>query len=341
MARGGHLTWGDGGRLDVLELSDMLQSVLSDNADAILVIADDGTILAVNPASEELFDKFAGELVGSTFGYPLSTDRAAELDIPRNGDVHVAEMHVARTRWRGEEVNVATLRDVTERRGAEQRLRDFVSIASHELRTPATSIAGFATTLIDHYDELSEDERRRSLEVINRQARRLVALASDLLELARIEDGSLQSFPRMVSLRACVDAAVESVGVPEVEIVDCDGVALFVDDEHLVRILVNYLSNATKYGAPPITVRARRAGRFMEVVVSDAGDGVPPDFRPRLFERFARASSGSGDKVGGTGLGLALVAALAAINGGSAWYRPNEPKGSQFGVSLPADLRDV
>lgn len=320
----------------MVELSDMLQSVLVDNADAILVIADDGTILAVNPASEELFDKFAGELVGSTFGYPITPDRSAELDIRRDGDVYVAEMHVARTRWRGEEVNVATLRDITERRGAERRLRDFVSIASHELRTPATSIAGFAATLIDHYDELTEDERRRSLEVINRQARRLVALASDLLELARIEDGSMQSFPAQVSLRACVDAAVESAGL-DVEIVDCDDIDLFVDDEHLVQILVNYLTNAGKYGAPPISVRARRSGRVVDVIVSDAGDGVPREFRPRLFERFARASSGSGDKVGGTGLGLALVAALAAINRGSAWYRPNEPTGSQFGVSLPMD----
>lgn len=335
MARGGHLTWGDGGRLDVVELSDMLQSVLVDNADAILVIADDGTILAVNPASEELFDKFAGELVGSTFGYPVTPDRPAELDIPRKGDVHIAEMHVARTRWLGEPVNVATLRDITERRGAERRLRDFISIASHELRTPATSIAGFAATLIDHYDELTEDERRSSLEVINRQSRRLVALASDLLELARIEDGSMESFPSQVSLRACVDAAVESAGLEDVEIVDCDGIELFVDDEHLVQILVNYLTNAGKYGAPPYAVRARRSGRVVDVIVSDAGDGVPPEFRPRLFERFARASSGSGGRVGGTGLGLALVAALAAINRGSAWYRPNEPKGSQFGVSLP------
>jgi signal transduction histidine kinase len=125
--------------------------------------------------------------------------------------------------------------------------------------------------------------------------------------------------------------------VADVEIVDCDDLDLFVDDEHLVQILINFLSNAEKYGAPPITVRARRSERSVEVVVSDAGDGVPSDFRSRLFERFARASSGGGDKVGGTGLGLSLVAALAAINGGSAWYRSNEPKGSQFGVSLPVN----
>lgn len=335
MARGGHRIWGDGERLDVVELADMLQSVLLDNADAILVIAEDGTILAANPAAEVLFGRLAGELVGSAFGHPVSTEGVAELSIKGPGGVRIAEMHVGRTRWQGDSVNVATFRDISERRAAEQRLRDFVSIASHELRTPATSIVGFAGTLTEHYDVLTEDERRRSLAVIHRHAKRLVHLATDLLELARLEDEGIQTFPRLVPLRTCVDAAIEVAGVDDVEVVGCDDIDVFVDDEHLVQILVNYLSNAEKYGAPPVRIEARPRDGFVDIVVIDHGEGVPPEFQARLFTRFARASSGVAAKAGGTGLGLALVAALAALNGGEAFYRPNAPTGSQFGVSTP------
>lgn len=312
----------------------MLQSVLLDNADAILIIAEDGTIMAVNPAAEELFGRLAGDLVGSAFGYPLTVDAAAELDILGSDEPRVAEMHVAATRWAGESIHVATLRDITERRRIEERMRGFLSVASHELRTPATSIHGFATTLLDHYGVLSEEERRNSLEVIARQSKRLVGLATDLLELARVEDGRVQCFPRRIVVRDCLRAAVEAAAIGEVEIRCPDDLVAVVDDEHVTTILVNLLSNAGKYGAAPFSIDVAADGGTLELVVRDCGDGVPPEFRPHLFERFARAD-GRTRNVSGTGLGLALVASLAEVNGGSSWYRPNEPSGSQFGLSLP------
>jgi signal transduction histidine kinase len=104
------------------------------------------------------------------------------------------------------------------------------------------------------------------------------------------------------------------------------------DRDHLEQILVNYVSNALKYGESPVRIDAHRRHRWVEVVVADEGDGVPEEFVPRLFEKFAQAGrirSGSG-----TGLGLSIVRGLARAQGGEAWYEPVEP-GSRFCVRLP------
>jgi signal transduction histidine kinase len=98
---------------------------------------------------------------------------------------------------------------------------------------------------------------------------------------------------------------------------------------------LNYVGNAFKYGAPPIAVELLDAGDMVEVRVRDGGEGIPPEFAPHLFEKFAQASTGSTRGASGTGLGLSIVQGLARANGGEAWFEPNEPSGSVFGVRVP------
>jgi signal transduction histidine kinase len=98
-------------------------------------------------------------------------------------------------------------------------------------------------------------------------------------------------------------------------------------------MLVNYLSNAFKYGKPPFTITLAESGGAGVVRVSDNGAGVPPQFVPRLFERFSRGPSVA--QAGGTGLGLAIVRELAEAQGGEAWYEPNHPQGATFCLRLP------
>src|SRR4029077_4450248 len=105
-------------------------------------------------------------------------------------------------------------------------------------------------------------------------------------------------------------------------------------------ILLNYLTNARKYGAEPITVDAVRRDDWVEVCVRDAGPGVPLDFVPRLFEHFTRVEGNRGGQQG-AGLGLAIVAGLAHANHGSVWYEPNVPTGSCFGVRVPQAPADA
>ena len=107
------------------------------------------------------------------------------------------------------------------------------------------------------------------------------------------------------------------------------------DPDHVQRILANYLTNAIKYGEPPIDVRLGSVHGFIEVRVVDRGPGVPVDFEPRLFGKFSRAEGTATAGRTGTGLGLSIVRGLALANGGDAWYERNVPRGSCFAVKLP------
>ena len=107
---------------------------------------------------------------------------------------------------------------------------------------------------------------------------------------------------------------------------------VLADPDHLHQMLTNYVANALKYGRAPYTIDSRMDNGFVEIRVSDRGDGVPEAFVPRLFERFAQAGQGDG----GTGLGLSIVRGLAVAQGGDAWYEPCEPHGGCFGIRLLA-----
>jgi signal transduction histidine kinase len=222
-----------------------------------------------------------------------------------------------------------------ELRAADEMKSHFVAVASHELRTPLTSILGFATTLLRFWHRLSDEQRRGQVGIIEEQAQRLARLVDDLLTLSRIEAGVLETRPDRVELAPAVDHAVGSFpgweGVVEVSV--APGLSVHADPDHVQQIVVNYLSNAMRYGAPPFELDARQSDRWVDLTVRDAGGGVPETFRSRLFEAFAQAPSAHG--AGGTGLGLSIVRGLAEAQGGRAWFEPNEPRGACFAVRLP------
>ena len=223
-----------------------------------------------------------------------------------------------------------------ELRAADEMKSHFVAIASHELRTPLTAVLGFASTLLAHWDRIPEDERRAQVGMIDRQARVLARLVDDLLTMSRIEGGALEIRPRPVDVLESVQDLLMAVGCrdDEVAIDVVDGLEVLADPDHFRQIVTNYLTNALKYGRTPIRIEAVPANGAVEVRIRDQGEGVPPDFVPRLFERFAQAP-GVAQAHRGTGLGLSIVRGLAQAHGGDAWYEPNEPMGACFGVRLP------
>jgi len=225
---------------------------------------------------------------------------------------------------------------------ANAAIREFLAMVVHEIRTPITVISGYANLLRDAPNTFTPAEQTESLSTILAQTERLRRLTDTLLTHEGLEAGALTARPTEVCVMEAVDGALAAAGPGAADFkVCCDaGLTARVDPAHLQQALVNYATNAMKYGAPPYTVTAaRETGDPPAVVirVSDEGDGVPDEFVPRLFGRFAR-SDGARTRTGvhGTGLGLSIVAGLAHANGGDAWYEPGEPRGARFCLRIPA-----
>lgn len=226
---------------------------------------------------------------------------------------------------------------------------DFVAMTSHELRTPLTSILGFTESLRVQRDRLSDEQRDRFVEGIDRQAKRLFRLVDDLMVASRLDAGSLGAAPENVEVRRFVDEALETLSYPEVEVDVPDELRVRVDPDHGRRMIVNLVRNAQKYGRPPITVGATVEDGDVVVSVTDEGPGVDPDFEDQLFQKFSRADVQASREHGGTGLGLAIVRGLAEVNGGRVSYAPVRPgvewrgpdddreqrRGARFSVRLP------
>jgi PAS domain S-box-containing protein len=251
------------------------------------------------------------------------------------------------------------IEDITQRKQAEHSLREyarelaeanrelraagelkdhFLAVTNHELRTPLTSILGFASMLREGWEGLEDPDRRDFVDRIHRQAARLAALIEDLLTMSSAKAGALDLTIEPVEVGPAIREAVHSMGPGDQEVrVSCaPGLWVMADADRLYRILCNYLSNGFRHGAPPVSVEARREADWVEIRVTDAGPGVPPEFVGRLFDKFAQAEPNASLSLGGTGLGLAIVRELAQAQGGTAWYEEAEPRGSTFCVRLPS-----
>lgn len=218
---------------------------------------------------------------------------------------------------------------------------DLVSAVSHELRTPLTIIRGFASTLSRGSAELSP-EAKDALGLIDQHARRLDGIVSDMLLTARLaneeETPTPSSVPVVSHVRAVVGQLPEAPGMP-VEVSGPPGVMATADVSHVTTILHQLLSNASKYGAPPVAVDVEVVDGSVELRVSDGGRGLTPQAAQTLFGQFAQADAGDRRRSRGVGLGLWIVQQLAELNGGSAAYRSGERP--TFVVSLPVAATPV
>ncbi len=237
---------------------------------------------------------------------------------------------------------VVSARDVTEVRRIEAARRDFVSNASHELRTPVSAIAGAAETLLS--GALSDTVTAQGfVEMIARHAERLARLTGDLLDLSRLESGAANLERESLDAAALARSVLELVR----HRAESGGVALAIeapavvevsaDRRRLEQVLVNLLDNAIKYTPSNgrVNVRVIRSGeRGARVEVADTGHGIEPHQLERIFERFYRVDSGRSRDAGGTGLGLALVKHLVQAHGGEVGAASSSA-GSTFWFTVP------
>lgn len=226
-------------------------------------------------------------------------------------------------------------RDVTERKALLEELADlaearseFLAVTAHELRTPVAVVNGFSSTLRDHWDELEEGERREMVAALARGGERLSRLVDDLLTAARLEAGALEVSPQPVALIGVVEEVAADLSADVT--IDLPDLRVNVDHGRLQQMIGNYLTNAVRYGKPPVTITATREEGAIVLKVCDAGEGVSPDLLPRLFGKFERGSAQDG-----TGLGLFIVRELARAQGGDAWYEPPATAGACFALRIP------
>jgi two-component system sensor histidine kinase BaeS len=230
------------------------------------------------------------------------------------------------------------------RRAELDRLKDeFVLTASHELRSPLTSVQGFAELLMLERDSLTP-RQAETVEVILDNCRHLVRLLNDLLDLARSDAGRLSIRPQPTEVAPLVEdvvrtmrAQTEAGGQVLSEQVEPGLPPINVEPDRIRQILVNLLTNAHEYSpkGASIGVAARAVGAEVEITVSDDGPGIPAEQLEHIFERFTRGDAGLTQRVGGTGLGLAISKSLADLHGGSISAESTVGQGSAFRLRLP------
>ena len=237
---------------------------------------------------------------------------------------------------------VLVLHDLTDIRRLETIRRDFVANVSHELKTPLTSISGYAETLLA--DHPGEETTRRFLETILANARRMQRLVDDQLDLSRIESGNWRPSPRRILTENALRETWTASGRPGPSehvfriLVSSGAESVFVDPEAFRQVLANLFDNARRYTAPggAITALAIREGAGVRVSVSDAGTGIGSEHLPRIFERFYRADASRSRSEGGTGLGLAIVKHLVESHGGRVWAESELGQGTTIHCWFPA-----
>ncbi|HWH01127.1 MAG TPA: PAS domain-containing sensor histidine kinase [Pilimelia sp.] len=209
---------------------------------------------------------------------------------------------------------------------------DLMSMVSHEVSQPLSSVASLSELLSAEWPELPDDTRRDLAQKIDRNTRRLTTMINDMLLLFRLDAGIVSARRAAVPIGEVVDTLIEArpdAGI--VAHVDPDLCAL-VDRGHLWQVLGNLVDNAARYGQPPIEINTHRTEDEVVVTVRDHGPGIPAEIVPHLFDRFTSARSGTRAK--GSGLGLFIVRHLVEVNGGSIGYERAE-RGARMVIRLP------
>ena len=217
---------------------------------------------------------------------------------------------------------------------------EFVSIVSHEFRTPLTGIQGFSEMMRD--EQLTLEEMREYAGDINKDSQRLNRMIDEMLDLDRMESGRMTIHPERMDLNAVLDEAVNRVrpNAPNHTLsldLQSDLPSIHADRDRLTQVASNLLNNAVKYSPTGgrIAVKSRVDGDQVRIEVRDEGLGIPPEALETIFERYSRVDSQATKDIPGTGLGLPIVRQIVQLHGGRVWAESELGRGSVFHVTLP------
>ena len=331
---------------------DRVEVLLNDLSEGVIGLSADGVVTIANPASAELLDEPLP--VGSTIDASFPGDVAeAWREARRESDVQdVVFVHGDRTleattypvAGDADFTSILVLRDVSAQARLERARRDLIANASHEFKTPLFSLAGFLE-IIDEGD-LSPEEQGEFLGLMRQQVDRLHNLAASMLDLSKVEAGSLQLELEDVELEDVARSVLDEFQIQaqtkdlSLAVEDGERVTAWCDEQRLAQVLRALVDNAVKFSPPGSTVSidTRVEGKWATVIVSDDGPGIPAADLPHVFERFHRGSEERATTAG-AGLGLSIARELTEMMGGTIHAEAGRGHGASFFVRLPRERR--
>jgi two-component system CheB/CheR fusion protein len=239
---------------------------------------------------------------------------------------------------------IGTCIDITDRIELEKQKDDFMGIASHELKTPVTSIKAYAQILHEKFKKANDEASASMLGRLDNQIDKLTNLINTLLDVARIQSGQMEYDVSRFEIRPFVEEVVDEIQRTSKHKINVDlqlqnGASLSADRARVGQVMNNLISNAIKYSSEEATiiVSAKRASDNFVFSVKDLGVGIEKNMHDKIFERFYRVTENSGNRVSGLGLGLFISSRIVRQQGGKIWVDSEPNKGSTFYFSLPVD----
>ena len=217
---------------------------------------------------------------------------------------------------------------------------DLVAMVAHELRSPLTGVKGFVQALLNRWDKLNDDQRKLMLTTVNADADRLARLIAELLDVARIDTGRLQLYPRESSAEVLVGRVVSSIEAGtsrEIMLeVEDDLPSVFADPDKFTQVVTNLVENAIRHGQGQVRVGLAESpdSAGVRITVDDEGDGIPAEMRRRVFTKFWTTGES-----GGTGLGMYVVGGLSRAHGG--WVTIDDAPGGGARVMVDWPTGDM
>jgi len=222
----------------------------------------------------------------------------------------------------------------------------FLNVTSHELRTPMASIKGYVQMVMKQTLGQTSDEQNKALNVVLRNVDRLDHLIQDILDISRLESGTMKFIPEDTNIAEIINEIAEtmqsSANAKQIKIkTEINGKIpnLTVDQDRIKQVIINFINNAIKFSEPntEITIRTCKQEKDILIEVQDFGRGIPSDKLTKVFDTFYQVDSGMDRKFGGAGLGLSISRGIVLAHGGKIWAESQEKKGSTFKFTLPLE----
>jgi len=345
----------------------LLNTIVNNISDAIITIDAKGIIHTVNTTVEDMFGYSEIELIGKNInilmgkpyremhdaylarylrtGKTRVIGKARELEaLRKNGEHFEIELFIHDIGVDVEHRFLGIIRDISQRKHLDKIKSEFVSTVSHELRTPLTSIKGALGIINSEVLGELPPKLKNLTQLAHKNTERLILLVNDLLDVEKIQAGKIDLNFSKVNLTAVVKESIATnqtyasqlkVGI---ELADF-GKDYFVkgDSNRLLQVMANLISNAAKYSPANevIKITLTRCDNLVQVSVSDNGDGIPPEYRSKIFQKFSQIDASDRRQKGGTGLGLNITKAIVEYHGGTIDFISEVNKGATFFFKLP------